>query len=621
MLFGYKILVYCTSQISKTSFYEFLSSFNEELIKHNWRVLVFCTESDLSKDSLNNHGDINIFELINYDIADAFLISDERVQDSALKKTICANAKKRNIPVFMFDGDSPETYNIKFNQKISFKKVVKHIVEQHEITSLHFMGGLRNSVQAQLRLEAFKEVLAKNNIPFDDSMVSYGDFWDVPCRAAMQKLIDEKRVPLAIICANDTMAITVIEVLTENGFKCPRDVIVTGFDGIDAILYSTPKITSVVCNFRSLAIETANYLFDVIENPQKPDTRLVDGSLLISESCGCNSITPSNSLNYITTLTYSFARYRNENIALSNISSLIHASKDLNELMQNLKDGIFYNCMCMVKAECMDENLDPNISHTDTAYGEEMFVLLDSDCQQEHKERYVKTKDLIPRMQELLDNGKMPLIFTPLNNIEIPLGYLMFCFRSYDKQNYTRVNQIASWMGNAIAAYRNSQYQQKLQKKIENMYSHDSLTELFNRNGFLRIYNDILNNPEVETISLAMCDLDNLKHINDNFSHTEGDNAIRVVGKALSTALEDGYYCRYGGDEIIGLYTRKVDPKELQTKVNKTIDAYNLNARKPYKVSTSIGVYTSQKTSFEEMFAKADELMYKQKIKKKNRRK
>lgn len=621
MLFGHKILVYCTSQISKTSFYEFISTLNEELVKNNWRVFVFCTESDLSKDSLNNHGDINIFELINYDIADAFLISNERIQDTPLKDDICQNAKKRNIPVFMFDGESPDTYNIKFNQKISFIKVVKHIVEQHEVTSLHFMAGLKESVQSQLRLEAFKDILKKNNIPFDDSMISYGDFWDVPCRIATQKLIDEKRVPRAIICANDSMAITVIEVLTANGFQCPRDVIVTGFDGIDAIAYSTPKITSVVCNFHALAYEAAQYLFDVIEHPQPPATRLVDGSLLISESCGCNSITPSNSLSYITNLTNAYARYRHENTALSNASSLIHASKNIQELMNNLKDGIFYNCMCIVKAECIDESLNPNISHTTTAYGDDMYVLLDSDYNQEYENRYIKTKDLIPRMQELLDYTKMPLIFTPLNNIELPLGYLMFCFGNYDKQNYTRVNQIASWVGNAIAAYRNSQYQQQLQKKIENMYSHDSLTELYNRNGFLRIYNEILQDPEVETISLAMCDLDNLKHINDKFSHTEGDNAIRVVGQALSKSMPEGYFCRYGGDEIIGLYTTKIDAKELDKKVNLYIDTYNQNSNKPYKVSTSIGLYTSTKTTFEEMFAKADELMYQQKIHKKNRRK
>ena len=621
MLFGRKILVYCTSQISRTSFCEFISALNEELVKNNWRILIFCTESDLSNDNVNILGDINLFQLINYDIADAILISNERIQNEDLKCSILINAKERNIPVFMYDGTNPETYNIRFNQKLSFKKVVRHIVEQHEVTSLHFMAGIRNNMQSEMRLEAFKEVLSENNIPFDDSMVSYGDFWEGPCRIETKKLIDDKRVPKAIICANDSMAITVIDVLIQNGFKCPRDVIVTGFDGIDTIIYSSPKITSVVCDFHFLAYETASYLFDVVEHHQAPATRLVDGSLLISESCGCNSITPSNSLTCITNLTNSYARYRDENSTLCNISALIHGSQDIKDLMKNFKNSFFYNCMCLVKAECIDETIDPNISHTDTAYGEDLFILMDSDYNAVYKDRYIKTKELIPRMKEFMEYHQMPLIFTPLNNVSLPLGYFVFCFQNYDKQNYTRVNQITSWMGNAISAYRNTQYQQHLQKTIENMYSHDSLTELFNRTGFLKKYKEIMNDPEVTAISLAMCDLDNLKHINDNFSHSEGDNAIRVVGRALSQAIPDGYFCRYGGDEIIGIYTRAINPEELEKKVNSYIDRYNMNSRKPYKVSASMGLYTSGKTSFDEMFAQADELMYKQKVLKKNRRK
>ena len=58
MLFGYKILVYCTSQVSKTSFTEFISTLNDELVNHNWRVMVFCTESDLGKEIKNKKGEV-----------------------------------------------------------------------------------------------------------------------------------------------------------------------------------------------------------------------------------------------------------------------------------------------------------------------------------------------------------------------------------------------------------------------------------------------------------------------------------------------------------------------------------------------------------------------------------
>jgi len=621
MLFGYKILVYCTSQLHRSSFCSFVESLNEELAPENWRIMIFSTESDLSVQNKSTLGDINIFELINYDIADAIILSDERIKDSNLKERIKKSAKERNIPLFLMDGYDSNTYNIRFDQKNSFKKIVKHIVQQHEITSLHFIAGTKNSTQSQLRLDAFKEVLEANNIPFDDSMVSYGDFWDVPARAATQKLIDEGRVPRAIICANDTMAISVVSVLTTNGYQCPRDVIVTGFDGIDAVLYSNPKISSVLCNFHTLAIETAHYILEVDKNHSEPGTKLVDGSIMISESCGCNSITPSNSLEYINNLSDAYASFRYENLALSNMTTLINSSKDLDELIKNMNNGLLYNCICLVKAECIDENVDPNVSHTDTTYGDSLYVLLDTDNHGSYENRYIKTKELAPRMKEILDSTKKPLIFAPLNNIQMPLGYFVFTFYDYSQKNYVKINQVTTWLSNAISNYRNLKYQQQLQKKLEDMYRHDSLTGLFNRNGFMRIYEQVVNDPSVEVISLAVCDLDNLKKINDNFSHNEGDNAIRVIANALSAAGQQGAICRYGGDEIIGLYSHKVDHENIQKNLQKYIDEYNASSKKPYKVSTSIGIYTSTKTSFEEMFAKADELMYKQKITKKDRRK
>lgn len=621
MLFGYKILVYCTSQIHRSSFFSFISSLNEELIKNNWRVFVFCTESDLSIKSKNTEGDINIFELINYDIADAIILSDERIKDEDAKSKIISRAQTKNIPVFVLDGYRDNTYNIRFDQKHSFKKIVKHIVEQHEVTSLHFLAGTRDSSQSLLRLEAFKEVLQENNIPFDDSMVSYGDFWEGPTIEAIQKLIDEQRVPRAIICANDSMAIATVSVLKKNGYSCPRDVIVTGFDGIDAVLYSNPKISSVLCNFHSLGIEAAQFIFDVTSNKETPSVRLVDGSLMISESCGCNSIAPSNSLEYINNLSNAYAAFRYENLSLSNLTTAINSSQNLTELVKNLNNGLLYNCMCLVKAECIDENLNPNVTTTDTAYGDSLYVLLDSDNKNDDANRYIKTSELIPRMQEILDYAKKPIIFSPINNISQPIGYFAFFFYDYNQQNYVKVNQITTWLSNAISSYRNTKYQQQLQKKLEDMYRHDSLTGLFNRNGFMRIYEEVIADSNVKTISLAVCDLDNLKKINDNYSHNEGDNAIRVIAKALSEAGETGAFCRYGGDEIIGLYSHPVDNDSIQKNLQKYIDDYNASSGKPYKVSTSIGIYTSDKASFEEMFAKADELMYQQKLTKKDRRK
>lgn len=620
MLYGYKILVYCTSKVYESKFCEFLTTLNEELVPNNWRVMVFCTETDLYHNDRNNKGEANIFDLINYDVADAFLFAEEKLLNSTIKNSFIEKAQNKNIPVFIYEGTRPDTYNIKFDMRQGFYKVCHHIINQHGIKNLHFMAGKKGFWQSDERLEVFKQALKDNNIPFDESMVSYGDFWDEPAARATQKLLDSGNIPKAIICANDTMAISVTNVLKKNGYRCPEDIIVSGFDGIEEIFYSTPKITSILCNYQTLGIEIADFIMEVDTVHTKPYTRLVETSFILSESCGCQPVTPSHSLDFISKLSERYDVFRNSEKSLNNMSVLIHDANSLDEVKSILKGDLLYNTRFLVKTECTDENMDPNISHTDSTYGNSMYVLLDSDANHKLKSNFIKTEELIPSMKQVLDKYKKPLIFVAVNNIDMPIGYLCFCFTNYDVRNYVKISQIATWLGNAISGYRNVKFQKHLQEKIEDMYSHDSLTGLYNRNGFIKLYETLLIDPAIKKVSMAMADLDNLKYINDNFSHSEGDNAISVVANALKNAQDGGYYCRYGGDEMLAIYPFETKPETLQKEVNKYLNKYNKISGKPYKISASIGVYNSPKTNFEELFKNADALMYAEKLLNKNRR-
>ena len=620
MLYGYKILVYCTSKVHESKFCEFLTTLNEELVPNNWRVMVFCTETDLFHKDRNNKGEANIFDLINYDIADAVLFTEEKILDSDIKNKIIENAQQRNLPVFVYEGTRPDTYNIKFDMKKGFYKVCHHIINQHGIRDLHFMAGRKSFWQSEERLEVFKEVLKENNIPFDESMVSYGDFWEYPTSIATQKLLDSGKIPKAIICANDTMALAVTNVLKKNGYRCPEDIIVSGFDGIEEIFYSNPKITSVLCNYQTLGIGIADFIVEVDTVHTKPYTRLIETSFMLSESCGCQPVTPSHSLEFITQLSERYNVFRNSERSLNNMSVLIHDANSLDEVKSILKSDLLYNTRFLVKTECTDENLDPNYSHTDSTYGNSMYVLLDSDANRKLKSNFIKTEELIPSMKHVLDKYKKPLIFMAVNNIDMPIGYLCFCFTNYDVRNFLRMSQISLWLGNAIYGYRNVKFQKGLKQKIEEIYSHDSMTGFYNRNGFIKLYETLLIDPAVTKVSMAMADLDNLKYINDNFGHAEGDNAITIVARALEKAQKNGYYCRYGGDEMLAIYPFETKPETLQAEVNKNLEQYNSISGKPYTVSASVGVYNSPKTDFDELFKNADALMYAEKLLNKNRR-
>ena len=83
----------------------------------------------------------------------------------------------------------------------------------------------------------------------------------------------------------------------------------------------------------------------------------------------------------------------------------------------------------------------------------------------------------------------------------------------------------------------------------------DALTNLPNRRSF---DDYITRSIELHSLlgqpaCLLMVDVDNFKQINDTFGHPIGDEALRMVARALARTFlrRVDFVCRYGGDEFV----------------------------------------------------------------------
>lgn len=615
MLKAFKIAAVCVSNIHEDTTREFLQSLNACLCEHGWRVFVYTTASDLYQKSQSNQGEMAVFDLIHLQYVDAVIIFGDKILDSDVIDSICSRVGEKDIPILTINSRRDGCCNLGFDHEGGFTDIVRHLVHAHGIRKFHFMAGIRNNAFSDSRKAVMYRVLAEEGIPFDESMVSYGDFWSIPTRIATEKLIAEGRLPEAIVCANDTMAGTVCSVLAKHGYRVPEDLLVTGFDGIDIIHYCVPKLTSCICSAGALAQKAADLLLHAGTTPL-PDTVLIRPELLPSESCGCVPTAPIDLVDYVSPLNNQFNRYRNEEAKLNEISAHILQCSTIEEVKVQLRDNIFYDMCCLLKKECINNACNPLRIHSSTPFGDELYVLVNTDRAPESP--LLPAQEIIPYLDEVLSR-RCPLIFIALHYVEIPLGYLCFHFNNTDRQNYLKISQTAAMLNNAIGGYRSMQYQYHLQDMLEDMYKYDSLTGLLNRNGFLRRYRQTIQNRQIPR-TLVLCDLDGLKYINDTFSHHEGDNAISVVGDALTDACGEGICCRYGGDELIAVLEGIHDPGRIRERILGYLAKYNQGSGKPYSISASIGVCHSEDLDFEQMFAEADRLMYKDKVGKPHRR-
>ncbi len=84
----------------------------------------------------------------------------------------------------------------------------------------------------------------------------------------------------------------------------------------------------------------------------------------------------------------------------------------------------------------------------------------------------------------------------------------------------------------------------------------DPLTGLLNRRGLEEALERIEQEATVQTLCVAVLDLDDLKQINDSAGHAAGDAALRALGAAVARAVrKQDVAARVGGDEFVLLLT------------------------------------------------------------------
>lgn len=153
--------------------------------------------------------------------------------------------------------------------------------------------------------------------------------------------------------------------------------------------------------------------------------------------------------------------------------------------------------------------------------------------------------------------------------------------------------------------------------------SHDDLTAMFNRRAGQQRLEELLAQAreEKEVLSLVLCDLNELKQVNDMYGHLEGDKVLRYFADVIKSQAEKGdLFFRLSGDEFILAYYGK--GKDVVEERIQNLQ-YCLWAEREkndifYSVSCSCGAVTIKPENhytLNELIAIADQRMYEQKRK------
>lgn len=130
-----------------------------------------------------------------------------------------------------------------------------------------FIGGQYYDLGSSLRLQGVKQEIKNAGFQLDEQYIWLGDSTREDGFRMTAKLLDQKLLPDAIICANNYIAMGCVDALREKEMKIPDDIAVLAFDDYPFSQIIEPKLTVVDIDVRDLGKQAGKLLLDIVRHP------------------------------------------------------------------------------------------------------------------------------------------------------------------------------------------------------------------------------------------------------------------------------------------------------------------------------------------------------------------
>ncbi|MFZ1199591.1 MAG: diguanylate cyclase, partial [Desulfobacterales bacterium] len=157
------------------------------------------------------------------------------------------------------------------------------------------------------------------------------------------------------------------------------------------------------------------------------------------------------------------------------------------------------------------------------------------------------------------------------------------------------------------------------EEKFRRLSILDNLTGLYNTRYMYKALADLIAESEASGMpfSLIFLDMDNFKHVVDNYGHLNGSRALQEVAATIQGALvEPAFGVAYGGDEfVVALpgYTKKQAAKkarEIQVRMYETVYLISQGFKVRLKASFGIATFPEDAADLTALLALADKAMF-----------
>ncbi len=139
-------------------------------------------------------------------------------------------------------------------------------------------------VRAAARLSGYKQAMNEANLPWQNLITSLPQLSTVALGAAILKMLSEqKKIPEAVFCIDDNLALGALMESQRLGLRIPEDISILGFHDLEFAAYTSPTLSSVATHRYELGKRAANSAITAITSKSGFEICQIDMSYKIVE--------------------------------------------------------------------------------------------------------------------------------------------------------------------------------------------------------------------------------------------------------------------------------------------------------------------------------------------------
>ncbi|SDA11202.1 DNA-binding transcriptional regulator, LacI/PurR family [Ruminococcus sp. YE71] len=424
-----------------------------------------------------------IYELVHSERLDGLILAYESLIYPDLIDSIHDHIRELNIPIVVADAKDEGFTCINTDVKRDFRCIARHLTDVHGIRDIDIITGYEAYETSHLRVDGVREIMEERGLPFGEKNVIFGNFWNNSGEKLAEDYISGKRrLPQAVICANDYMAFGLLDKLFNNDLTPPDDLTVIGYEHIGERIYHSPILTTYQRNRMAIGAKAVALIYSKLTGAPMQDID-TSGYMITGDTCSCGvekKYLREELLEIQQTKAYNdmnfCGNFEQQSVTSRSISDYIHTLQEFSYLIRNVS-GIY---LCLHEDWCTRSQKS---SVNEFSNNEPMicYRVISPEKGSDEPAFFTRGK-LFPA--ELPGAGdKKFLFFTPLFSEGKEFGHFIFQYTTPDTYDSVMIE----WLKITVNALQVLRMKNDINTLLEcsNLSEfHDTATGLYNKQGF-----------------------------------------------------------------------------------------------------------------------------------------